>query len=75
MIFYYSGGDVYNSLVKDDFIKNIICKLSPYLFLSIFLIGFYFVHLFIPTAYTLLPVFLRHDSKLEMILKNSVAFT
>lgn len=75
MIFYYSGGDVYNSLVKDDFIKNIICKLSPYLFLSIFLICFYFMHLFIPTAYTLLPVFLRHDSKLEMILKNSVAFT
>ena len=32
------------------------------------------MHLFIPTASTLLPVFLRHDSKLEMIKKKNSSF-
>ena len=74
VIFCHNGGDVQNSLIKDDFIKNIICKLSLYLFLSILLICFYFMHLFIPTAYTLLAVFLRHDSKLEMIKEKLSSF-
>lgn len=49
VIFYYSGVDVQNFLIKGDFIKNIICKLFLYLFLCIFpILFFYFMHLFIP---------------------------